>query len=97
MAQNVDLDSVRAAALARIDRSERNFKLAFLGAVIVESAFVISFLLLADLSNRVHVLLLISTVSCYSIVVLGLVALGAHINRGIARVLKAVELLPSVE
>ena len=97
MAQNVDLDSVRAAALARIDRSERNFKLAFIGAGIVESAFVVSFLLLADLSNRVHVLLLISTVSCYSIVVLGLVALGAYINLGIARVLKAVELLPSVE
>ncbi|HEX6717710.1 MAG TPA: hypothetical protein VF088_11405 [Pyrinomonadaceae bacterium] len=92
MSQTVDLDRVRAAALARIDRSERNFKLAFIGAAIVESAFIVSFLLLADLSNRLHVLLLISTVSCYSIVVLGLVALGAHINRGIARVLKAVEL-----
>ena len=92
MSQTVDLDRVRAAALARIDRSVRNFKLAFIGAAIVESAFIVSFLLLADLSNRLHVLLLISTVSCYSIVVLGLVALGAHINRGIARVLKAVEL-----
>ena len=92
MAQNVDLDSVRAAALARIDRSERNFKLAFIGAALVESVFIVVFLLLADLSNRIHVLLLISTVSCYTIVVLGLVALGAHINRGIARVLKAVEL-----
>src|SRR5215467_1540816 len=92
MAQNVDLDAVRAAALARIDRSERNFKLAFFAAAIVESAFIVSFVLLADLSNRLHVLLLISTVSCYSIVVLGLVALGAHINRGLARVLKAVEL-----
>jgi hypothetical protein len=48
--------------------------------------------LLADLSNRLHVLLLISTVSCYSIVILGLVALGTHINRGIARILKALEL-----
>ena len=92
MAQKVDLDSVRAAALARIERSERNFKLAFIGAVMVESAFIASFLLLADFSNRLHVLLLISTVSCYSIVVLGLVALGTHINRGIARILKAVEL-----
>ncbi len=92
MAQNVDLDSVRAAALARIARSERNFKLAFIGAVMVESAFIMSFLLLANFSNRLHVLLLISTVSCYSIVVLGLVALGTHINRGIARILKAVEL-----
>jgi len=49
--------------------------------------------LLADLSNRLHLLLLISTVSCYTIVVVGLFALGAHMNRGIARVLKAVELL----
>ncbi|HEV8202931.1 MAG TPA: hypothetical protein VGP98_01765 [Pyrinomonadaceae bacterium] len=97
MAENVNLDSVRAAALARIDRSERNFKLAFIGAAIVESLFMVTFLLLADFSNRVHVLLLISTVSCYTIVVLGLVALGAHVNRGIARVLKAVELLPNVE
>ena len=36
MAQKVDLDNVRAAALARIDRSERNFRLAFIAAVIVE-------------------------------------------------------------
>ena len=92
MAQNVDLDAVRVAALARIDRSERNFKLAFIGAIIVESLFVVSFLLLADFSNRLHVLLLLSIVSCYTIVVLGLVALGAHVNRGIARILKAVEL-----
>jgi hypothetical protein len=88
MAQPIKLDEVRAAALARIDRSERNFKLAFFGA----GLFIVSFFLLADLSNRVHLLILISTVSCYSIVVLGLFALGAHINRGIARLLKAIEL-----
>ena len=94
MAQNADLDRVRAAALAQVDRSERNFKLAFFGAALLESAFLVTFLLLADLSNRMHILLLISTVSCYGIVVLGLVALAAHINRGVMRVLKAVELLP---
>ena len=90
MAQN--LDSVRAAALARIDRSERNFKIAFFAAALIESAFIVSFFLLADFSNRMHVLLLISTVSCYSIVGFGLIALGAHINRGIARLLKALEI-----
>ena len=93
MAQRANLDEVRAAALARVDRSERNFKLAFIGAGAVETAFILSFILLADLSDRLHLLLLISTVSCYSIVVLGLFALGAHINRGVARVLKAVEFL----
>jgi len=97
MVENVNLDSVRAAALKRIDRSERYFKLAFYGAGLVEIAFVVSFLLLVNLSNRLHLLLLISTVSCYSIVVLGLFALGAHINRGIARLLKALELRPNVD
>ena len=96
MAQTGDLDNVRAAALARIDRSERNFKLAFFAAAVVESAFIVCFFVLADFSNRLHLLLLISTVSSYSIVVLGLVALGAHINRGIARVLKGLELGPNV-
>jgi hypothetical protein len=96
MAQTGDLDNVRAAALARVDRSERNFKLAFFAAAVIESAFVVSFLVLADFSNRLHLLLLISTVSCYSIIVLGLVALGAHINRGIARVLKGLEIGPNV-
>lgn len=93
MAQTVKLDEVRAAALARIDRSERTFKLAFFAAAVVEFAFLLAFLLLADLSNRLHLLLLISTVSCYTIVVVGLFALGAHINRATARILKAVELL----
>ena len=93
MAQPVKLDEVRAAALARIDRSERTFKLAFFAAAVVEFAFLIGFVLLADLSNRLHLLLLISTVSSYTIVIVGLFALGAHINRGVARVLKAVELL----
>ncbi|HET8782159.1 MAG TPA: hypothetical protein VFM63_07060 [Pyrinomonadaceae bacterium] len=93
VARKVNLDEVRAAALARVERSERYFKLAFFGAGFVEVAFIVSFILLADLSNRMHLLLLISTVSCYSIVVLGLFALGAHVNRGVARLLKAIELV----
>jgi len=36
MAQRVNLDEVRAAALARIDRSERNFKVAFFFAAVGE-------------------------------------------------------------
>ena len=86
-------DEIRAAALARINRSERNFKIAFLGAAMLEALFLVTFLLLADLSNRMHILLLIATVGGYSIVVLGLVALGEHINRSVLRVLNAIELL----
>lgn len=85
------LDEIRAAALTRINRSERNFKLAFIGAAAVESVFIVVFILLADLSNKMHVLLLISTVSSYTIIVLGLVALGAFVNRSVLRVLTAIE------
>jgi hypothetical protein len=89
---SVNLDEVRSNALAQINRSEKNFKLAFLGAAFVEVCFLVGFLLAADLSNRTHLLLLIATVSSYSIVALGLVALGAHLNRGVLRILKAVEM-----
>ena len=93
MSEKLRADEIRAAALVRINRIERNFKLAFLGAGMVETLFVVGFLLLADLSNRMHLLLLIATVSSYSIVVLGLFALGAHINRSVQRLLNAIELL----
>ena len=93
MSERVNLDAVRGEALARVERGERNFKLAFFAAVVFEGLFLAAFLLAADLSNRTHLLLLIATVGGYTIVVLGLVALGAHVSRGLARVLRAVEML----
>ncbi len=93
MSERVNLDAVRGEALARIERGERNFKLAFFAAVVFEGLFLAAFLAAADLTNRTHLLMLIAAVGGYTIIVLGLVALGAHVSRGFARVLKAVELL----
>ena len=93
MAESKDVDAIRGAALDRIERSERHYKAAFFGAAVVEALFLAGFLLLADLSNRTHVLLLLATVSAYTILAFGLFALGAHVNRCTLRVLKAVELL----
>ncbi|HEX8560010.1 MAG TPA: hypothetical protein VF668_18075 [Pyrinomonadaceae bacterium] len=93
MSERVNLDAVRGEALARIERGERNFKLAFFSACAFEALFLALFLLAADFSNRTHLLLLIATVGGYTVVVLGLFALGAHVSRGVARVLKAVETL----
>jgi hypothetical protein len=87
------VNEVRKTALDRIERTERNYKVVFLIAAIVEAFFLVGFLLLADLSNRTHVLLLIATVAVYSILALGLIALGAHVNRNTLRVLRAIELL----
>ena len=93
MSERVNLDAVRGEALARIERGERNFKLAFFAAVVFEALFLAAFLLAADFSNRTHLLLLIATVGGYTVVVLGLFTLGAHVSRSAARVLRAVEML----
>jgi hypothetical protein len=85
------LDAVRAEVLARVDRAERNYKLAFFGAVALEGLFLAAFLFVADLANKTHVLLLMATVMSYTIIVLGLVALGAHVNRTTLRVLQAID------
>lgn len=81
-----------AAALDRIDRAERRYKQAFVAAVAVEGALLPVYLLLADLTNRTHVLLLLASVATYTIIAIGLVALGAHVNRNTLRILRAVEL-----
>jgi hypothetical protein len=90
MNETPDLSAVRAGALDRIDRAERRYKLAFLAGVGLEALFLAGFLLLADLSNRLHVLLLVSTVATYTIVVVGLVALGAIVNRNTLRIVEAI-------
>jgi hypothetical protein len=93
MNEAVNTADARRRALARIERHERNYRLAFFGAVLLEALFLAAFLLLADFRDRAHLLLLISTVAVYTIVALGLLALGAHVNRNTLRVLKAVEAL----
>lgn len=87
-----NINEVRRTALDRIDRSERHYKLTFFVAAIIEGLFLGGFLLLADLSNRMHLLLLVATIATYTIMTLGLVALGVHINRSTLRVLNAIEL-----
>ena len=92
-----DLDRVRGAALDRIEKGERNLK-ALLGvAAVLEAAFLVGFFLLADFSNRLHLLLLISAVAVYGILAVGLFALGAHVSRCTGRVLRAIELAQEKE
>ena len=91
MSENID--KIRGSALKQIEREERNYKLAFVGAALVEAAFIAAFLLLADFSNRVHLLLFIAAFSVYTILIFGLIALGLHVNRNTLRVLNAIELI----
>ncbi|HZF40409.1 MAG TPA: hypothetical protein VE715_16410 [Blastocatellia bacterium] len=93
MAETTHLNGVRSEALNRMERSERNFKIAFSSAVAIEGLFLVAFLLKANLKDPLHLLLLISTVASYTIIILGLIALGAHVSRNTQTVLRAIELL----
>jgi hypothetical protein len=93
MTERENLDKIRGAALDRIERSQRNYRLAFYGAVLIETLFLGGFVMLADFNNRLHLLLLLATIAVYSILGLGLLALGSHVSRNTQIILKAIELI----
>jgi hypothetical protein len=95
MSKAENVNGIRKSTLDRIERAERNYKVAFFSAALIETFFLVGFLLLADLSNRLHLLLLLGTVATYSILLLSLVALGVQLNRNTLRLLKAIEMLDS--
>jgi len=66
--------------------------LTLLAGARVSSILLLAFLLLADLHDRTHLLLLVSAVLVYTTLALGLAALGAHVSRTGARILAALEL-----
>ena len=84
-------DRARLGALAAIERTEKMYRLAFAGACVVEALLLGGLLLLADLRDRSHVLMLLGFVGTYSICVLAIAALGAHASRLAQRVLRAIE------
>lgn len=88
-----NVDHVRRAALDSIERSQKMFILFILFGAVIESLMLAGFLLLADFSNRLHTLLLISTIASYSIIIMGLFALGFYLKSTVLRVLKAIEML----
>ena len=82
-----DLEKLRANALAKIDAAERWFKIALFGALLFEGLFLLGILYFADFKDRFHLLLLCCTGIIYMPLFLGLIALGAYVNRSVLRVL----------
>jgi len=85
-------NEIRENTLSRIERNERYYKLMFFVVAIIELGFFAAFLVLADFSNRVHLLLLIAGVAIYTILGFGLIALGLHVNQNTLRILSAIEI-----
>ena len=82
-----DLEQMRANALKQMDRAQRNFKSSLFGAVIFEGFFTAGIIYFSNVHDPLHMLIVCCTGLIYMPVILGLVALGAHMNRNTLRVL----------
>jgi hypothetical protein len=80
--QDSNLDRSRGAALDRIDSTEKGYKVALAGAALVEALMLTLFVVLADFSNRVHVLIFIGSCLVYVTLGLGMVALTDSLSQG---------------
>ncbi len=93
MSDRTNVDGIRSATLDQIERAKRNQLLALCAAAVFEAWFLLALILIIDFGNKLHLLLLISTVGGYTVIVFGLIVLAAWINRAMLRNLKAIELI----
>ncbi|HEX6250278.1 MAG TPA: hypothetical protein VFZ56_02460 [Gemmatimonadaceae bacterium] len=84
-------DDVVAGVLDRMEHYAKMMRLAVLGAAAVEGLLLVVALLKVNWADDTHILLFIFAVLGYTIIVLGLVALGAHTSRVGARVVAALD------
>jgi hypothetical protein len=83
------MSNLTRLTLDRIERSQRNFKLALAGAVVLEALLIGSLLLLVDFSDRLQALIFVSAVGGYTLIALGLVILATHLERTLLRAMRA--------
>lgn len=86
-----ELDNVRMGILDRMERDERLVRHSIIGAALLEALLFVAAFRLLDFGDPLHKILFIFFTLSYTIVVLGLIALGAHVSRTVGRVLVAVE------
>lgn len=93
MKLDTDLNGIRRATLARVEKSERARRLWIAAAAVIEATCLIVFILLADFHNRLHLLLLVGAGLVYGTLAMGILALGAFTQSWCLRILNAIELL----
>jgi hypothetical protein len=82
------MSDIARQTLDRIERSQRNFKLALAGAVLLEAGIIAAMALLVDFSDRVEALIFISALGGYTLMALGLVMLATHVDRTLLRAIQ---------
>lgn len=74
-----------------MDRDAQRVRLTVLGAAMMEGLLMVIALLKIDWKNDTQVLMFVFSVLGYTIIALGLAALGAHVSRVGARVVAALD------
>jgi hypothetical protein len=83
------MSDIARATLDRIERAQRNFKLALAGAITLEALLIGALLYLVDFSDRVQALIFVSAIGGYTLVALGLIMLATHVDRALLRAVQA--------
>lgn len=91
MTGTADVDRIRADVLDKMERADSNMKLALFAALFVETGLFVVAFVLVDWTNNTERLLFIFSVMSYTIIALGLAALGAHVTRTAARLVTALD------
>ena len=86
---NPNLDSIRSGVLRRMEQHARHVQLAIAGGVILELLMLAIAAFKLEFSNRLEVVMFALFVLTYTMIVLGMFALGAHVSRVGDRVLAA--------
>jgi hypothetical protein len=93
MIEPTDLDKVRAAALERMERAERSYKIGKVFLITFEATLLACVLITMDFRDRLHWLLLFTALLVYGIWLGGILTLGSYIKYSTQGILKAIDAL----
>ena len=76
------------AILDRAERSQRYFNLALACGAIIEAVMIVAMLLLTNFADRTQALIFVAAVGGYTLVALGFIMLGTHVDRTLLRAIQ---------
>ena len=84
-----NIDAIRENVLAEMDASARRVRLLLLGAAMGEAALIALALVITDWKDPVQRLVFVMGFGTYTMLVVGLVTLGAYVSRSLSRIVTA--------
>jgi hypothetical protein len=85
------VDAAREGVLRKMEHQASMIRFALVGAMGVEALMLLVALRLIDWHDKTHILIFVTAILGYTIIALGLAALGAHVSRVSNRVVAVLE------